>query len=432
MGTNDIVKCFELLGLGPEASMEEVKQAYRDLVKVWHPDRFTHDPKLQAKAQEKLKEINEAYIKIQEFLINLQSFQQAAGSKKESYKNVDNSEDDNSKQSSQSREEWNSYSQNAQPGVNTENANIDRLYEAILGQKNREYYLSKFKDFDQRGPGLKASWNWPAFFCCGGWSLYRKMYGWFFVLWGITILASIIDKAGSPVMGVLVWFIPWVVFPIFANSLYHNKVKERIASAQTIIKDESMLLIHLQRKGGVHFWPVLVLISVFIIGIIAALIVPIISNHRKQATVDLAAKHEVIKDVNATTKTEESNIWKHYGFDADGEHFYRFDDSSKDFPGITTVKTNLVYSESGKENYIEKRKNNNMSVESFDQLKSRTVLYGFNCVSEKAELVVLEVFELSREGKSLDYAKAGSHKNWTRIPPGSVYAELHKIVCANK
>jgi hypothetical protein len=54
-------RCYELLGLAPGASAEELKAAHRDLVKVWHPDRFAHDPRLQQKAQERLKEINEAY-----------------------------------------------------------------------------------------------------------------------------------------------------------------------------------------------------------------------------------------------------------------------------------------------------------------------------------------------------------------------------------
>jgi len=52
---------YEVLGLRPGASRQELKAAYRDLTKVWHPDRFTHDPRLQQKAEEKLKEINEAY-----------------------------------------------------------------------------------------------------------------------------------------------------------------------------------------------------------------------------------------------------------------------------------------------------------------------------------------------------------------------------------
>ena len=51
---------YEVLGLRPGASLDEAKQAHRDLVKVWHPDRFSNDPRLQARAQEKLQEINAA------------------------------------------------------------------------------------------------------------------------------------------------------------------------------------------------------------------------------------------------------------------------------------------------------------------------------------------------------------------------------------
>lgn len=54
-------KAYELLGVKPGVSNRELKAVHRDLAKVWHPDRFLHDPRLQEKAQEKLKEINEAY-----------------------------------------------------------------------------------------------------------------------------------------------------------------------------------------------------------------------------------------------------------------------------------------------------------------------------------------------------------------------------------
>jgi len=57
----DIYHFYEVLGLDPNVSLNEVKQAYKDLVKVWHPDRFSHDPRLQKKAQEKLKEVNDAF-----------------------------------------------------------------------------------------------------------------------------------------------------------------------------------------------------------------------------------------------------------------------------------------------------------------------------------------------------------------------------------
>src|SRR5579872_3067897 len=54
-------QAFLILGQSRAASPEEIHSAYLDLVKVWHPDRFANDPSLQRKAQEKLKEINEAY-----------------------------------------------------------------------------------------------------------------------------------------------------------------------------------------------------------------------------------------------------------------------------------------------------------------------------------------------------------------------------------
>ena len=58
---NDIDHCYRVLGLEPGASMEEVNQAYKDLVFIWHPDRIPQDnQRLLEKAQEKLKELNQA------------------------------------------------------------------------------------------------------------------------------------------------------------------------------------------------------------------------------------------------------------------------------------------------------------------------------------------------------------------------------------
>src|SRR6266545_1886477 len=58
---DELTECYNLLGLSPDAASAELKAAHRDLAKVWHPDRFLHDPRLQEKAQEKIKKINEAY-----------------------------------------------------------------------------------------------------------------------------------------------------------------------------------------------------------------------------------------------------------------------------------------------------------------------------------------------------------------------------------
>jgi hypothetical protein len=124
--------------------------------------------------------------------------------------------------------------------------------------------------------------------------------------------------------------------------------------------------------------------------------------------------------------------WKKFGTDQDGDHFYRFDESSKSFPDILSVKTRLVYSEEGKKGYIAKRQAAKLPIQGFDELDSRTVLYGLNCVSKRKEICVLEVFELTGEGKTLDYAKTGSYKQWNEIPPGTVYDELQRIICPEK
>jgi len=64
----DIERALKILGLSADATETEIKQTYRDLAKVWHPDRFPNDPRLQSKAQEKLKEINEAYDILRDYL----------------------------------------------------------------------------------------------------------------------------------------------------------------------------------------------------------------------------------------------------------------------------------------------------------------------------------------------------------------------------
>ena len=49
------------LDLGEDATAAEIREAYRDLAKVWHPDRFPNDARMQGKATDKLRRIIEAY-----------------------------------------------------------------------------------------------------------------------------------------------------------------------------------------------------------------------------------------------------------------------------------------------------------------------------------------------------------------------------------
>ncbi len=54
---------YKTLHISPDASDEEVKKAYRELAKKYHPDRYQNSP-LAEQASEKMKEINAAYEEI--------------------------------------------------------------------------------------------------------------------------------------------------------------------------------------------------------------------------------------------------------------------------------------------------------------------------------------------------------------------------------
>ncbi len=54
---------YDVLGISPNATNEEVKEAYKALAKKYHPDNYVDSP-LAEMAEERMKEINEAYDEI--------------------------------------------------------------------------------------------------------------------------------------------------------------------------------------------------------------------------------------------------------------------------------------------------------------------------------------------------------------------------------
>lgn len=54
-------EALRILGLGEDATSEDVKIAYRETAQILHPDRFASNKKLQERATEQFKNLQEAY-----------------------------------------------------------------------------------------------------------------------------------------------------------------------------------------------------------------------------------------------------------------------------------------------------------------------------------------------------------------------------------
>lgn len=56
---------YSILGVSKKATDDEVRTAYRELARKYHPDNYTDDNPLKELAEEKMQEINAAYEEIQ-------------------------------------------------------------------------------------------------------------------------------------------------------------------------------------------------------------------------------------------------------------------------------------------------------------------------------------------------------------------------------
>ena len=70
---------YSVLGVSQNASDEEIKKAYRELARKYHPDNYQNNP-LADLAEEKMKEINEAYDAITKQRVGGGGYQSGSGS----------------------------------------------------------------------------------------------------------------------------------------------------------------------------------------------------------------------------------------------------------------------------------------------------------------------------------------------------------------
>ncbi|MGA8864304.1 MAG: pilin [Gallionella sp.] len=176
---------------------------------------------------------------------------------------------------------------------------IEAYYKAVLGPKNQYYYLDRFARFDAEGK-TSATWHWPAFFVTFYWLLYRKMWlaalGYFFLpsllFWlvrGIMAAAThgpayMLVGAWNLVYSAGILFLP----PMYANALYYNHCKKKIAAARAASADTQMQLGELSDRGGTSNIAIIILLFfVFFafLGIVAAVAIPAYQDYTTRARV---------------------------------------------------------------------------------------------------------------------------------------------------
>jgi len=68
--TPEIERCYRLLDITVSASLEDIKKAYKEKLKYFHPDKHAGNPVLQKIATDKTRQIVEAYKTIVTFIGN--------------------------------------------------------------------------------------------------------------------------------------------------------------------------------------------------------------------------------------------------------------------------------------------------------------------------------------------------------------------------
>ena len=163
------------------------------------------------------------------------------------------------------------------------------LMRAFIGPKNTSYYLQKFEDIER---GSSVSWHWPAFFLTLIWFGYRKMWGWFFAYWFLFPFVMTMVMVGlgaiSPALGVTAYIAGYFLLPpLFANKLYYNSAKKKIARAQMVGSDIRAQELEAARLGGTSAIALILLpiLLIAVIGILAAIAIQAYQDYTVRAQV---------------------------------------------------------------------------------------------------------------------------------------------------
>lgn len=165
------------------------------------------------------------------------------------------------------------------------------LYMLAIGDKNRDYYLRRFEEFDKEG--TKFGWHWPAFFCTFWWLMYRKMWGkaalYFFLpnVIAVVIGASAAVAPGFAALAYCAYLLAlFVIPPLISNGGYYRHCQKVIASARNTSNNPQVQFAVLAKKGGTSNVALVLLMVMAIvagIGILAAIALPAYQDYTTRA-----------------------------------------------------------------------------------------------------------------------------------------------------
>jgi len=178
------------------------------------------------------------------------------------------------------------------------------LYRACIGKARTDYYLNQFAAFDEQGGGFYPSWNWAAFFFSAFWLQYRKLYGLFWALLLVVLLALTAIDRSFEILGVTFLVACLIGIGAYANAFYYRRSKKILAKASVRQPDQRQLLACLKSKGGVSSTNAEMLAAVLIGGFVMYIAVTAREDYEIRYNVSAAvnATLEIRKNIEALVK----------------------------------------------------------------------------------------------------------------------------------
>ncbi len=147
--------------------------------------------------------------------------------------------------------------------------NHDISYEDLalfVGEKSEEFYLKKWTRMEKDNKVI--SWNWYGFLFNYYWFLYRKMYGFGFLFFLVTIALNLIDTYFNVSLNLI--FI--IITGAFSNFIYKNYAIKKINKIKGSVMDYEEQRLVLIKKGGINWIITIILITINFLLIFADII----------------------------------------------------------------------------------------------------------------------------------------------------------------